>query len=109
MPKLGHFLTAYLTLGTPRDHCVWLNTECSHGHAIPIGKFIEVPNKIVSWKEIANLLKQVDPLPGIGKEFDQRYLFGFLMGMIIGDSSKSGQGKAHRHLGLSLSKKYATN
>jgi len=41
--------------------------------------------------------------------FDSRYLFGFLLGMIIGDAAKSKQGRGHRHIGLVLSKKYDTN
>ena len=36
-------------------------------------------------------------------------MFGFLVGMIIGDSAKSRSGSWHRHLGLVFSKKYESN
>jgi hypothetical protein len=36
-------------------------------------------------------------------------MFGFLLGMVIGDASKSRKGVGHRHIGLVLSKKYSTN
>ena len=41
--------------------------------------------------------------------FSREYMFGFLLGMTIGDAAKSRSKNWHRHLGLVLSKKYLTN
>jgi hypothetical protein len=108
-PKLSHFLKAYLRLGTPDEQRVWLNTEATHGHAIPIGRFITIPLKIRGWRDVELVLDQLEPLPGILLNLDKRYLFGFLLGMIVGDAAKSKQGTSHRHIGLTLSKRYDTN
>lgn len=109
MPKLGHYLKAFIALGPPKEGLVWLNTECTHGHAIPIGRFLQVPLAMGDWADLENVLSQLRPLPGAVSDFDPRYLFGFLLGMVIGDGSKSKQKTAHRHIGLVLSMKYSTN
>lgn len=109
MPKLGHYLRSYLDLGEPKAGSVWLNTDCTHGYAIPVGQFLQVPTGIKSWVDVEEVLSQLRPLSTSPETFSRRYLFGFLFGMIIGDSSKSKQKTAHRHIGLVLSKKYQTN
>lgn len=109
LPKLGHFLKAFLNLGAPNGQRVWLNTECTHGHAIPIGRFIRVPLQIEGWRDIDDTLSQLEQLPGTVTELDKRYLFGFLLGMMIGDAAKSKQKTFHRHIDLTLSMKYGTN
>ncbi len=109
MPKLAHYLKWFVALGPPKNGLVWLNTECTHGHAIPIGKFLQVPLSISSWADVDDLLSQIRPLPGATSDFDPRYLFGFFLGMVIGDGSKSKQKTSHRHIGLVLSMKYNTN
>ena len=109
MPKLGHFLSSLLSLGEPDEDRLWLTLEHTHGHAIPIGGFIQVPASVNSWLEVENVLQQtIISVPSV-QGFDSRYLFGFLLGMIIGDAAKSKQGRGHRHIGLVLSKKYETN
>src|SRR5882672_7344564 len=35
MPKLCHYLKAFLTMGNPSAGNVWLTLEQTHGHAIP--------------------------------------------------------------------------
>ncbi len=109
MPKLAHYLKGLLEFGTPADGQVWLNTDCSHGYAFPIGQFVKVPNRIGGWVDVEAVLSQLQPLSPTPESFSRRYLFGFLLGMMIGDSSKSKQKTAHRHIGLVLSKKYDTN
>src|SRR5271154_6864234 len=108
MPKLGHYLKAFIQLGIPQDGLVWLNTDCSHGYALPIGQFVQVPTNISKWEDVEAVLVQIVPLKS-PTTFSRKYLFGFLFGMIIGDGSKSKQKTAHRHIGLVLSKKYQTN
>lgn len=109
MPKLGYFLKSHLQLGEPLPGTVWLSVECTHGHAIPIGLFVQVPLTVNSWVDVKAVVDQLKPLDPAESHFDRYYLFGFLLGMIIGDSSKSKVGRSHRHLALSLSMRYATN
>ncbi|MBI2648297.1 MAG: hypothetical protein HYW93_01410 [Thaumarchaeota archaeon] len=108
-PKLVHYLRAYLRMGDPAAGAVWLSVETSHGHAIPIGTFIQVPLIVKSWAEIGSVIRQLQPLQDVRTGLDRRYLFGFLLGMLIGDSDKSHQGRSHRHLALVLSMRYDTN
>lgn len=62
-----------------------------------------------SWNEVAGVLSQLKPLDVQVNGLPREYLFGFLVGMIIGDAAKSRAKTWHRHLGLGLSKKYETN
>ncbi len=109
MPKLAHFLNAILLLHEPALERVWLTLEQTHGHAVPMGRFIQVPVIVNSWSEIETVMNQTIVTAPSTQGFDSRYLFGFLIGMIIGDAAKSKQGRGHRHIGLVLSKKYDTN
>jgi hypothetical protein len=109
MPKLGHFLKAFMQLGEPALNQVWLTIECTHGHGVPLGPFIQVPTEVKLWSDVERVINQLRPLQVLAIQFDRHYLFGFLLGMIIGDAAKSKQGSGHRHIGLVLSKKYETN
>jgi hypothetical protein len=111
MPKLAHFLKAHLLLGNPEQGTVWLTTECTHGHGIPIGDFIRVPLKIDSWSQMSSVLDQLRDMNEQKPPEPRCYLLGFLIGIMIGDASKSKskRGASHRHVGLVLSKKYETN
>lgn len=109
MPKLAHFLKALLMLGEPNDGRVWLTLEQSHGHAIPTGQFVQVPTSIMSWTDIGDVLNEIIPFAPVSGSFTRPYLFGFLLGMIIGDGHKPKQGHGHRHLSLVLSHRYETN
>jgi len=108
-PKLAHFLSLYLQLGKPKPSWVWLSVNNTSGHAIPLGPVVEVPERISEWSDVSHVLTQLTPLPTTEKRFSREYLFGFLVGMVIGDSAKSRSKNWHRHLGLVLSKKYKTN
>lgn len=108
-PKLAHFLSLFLQLGTPRPGWVWLSVNNTSGHAIPLGPVVEVPEKISSWKDVSDALAQLRPPRGNEVVGSVEYMFGFLIGMVIGDAAKSRSKNWHRHLGLVLSKKYSTN
>ncbi|MDA4135609.1 MAG: hypothetical protein OK449_01245 [Thaumarchaeota archaeon] len=109
MPKLGHFLKAFLIHGAPAQGRVWLTLEHSHGYAIPIGQFIQVPTTIRTWEDVAPVLSQIQPLVIPAQKFSRPYLFGFLIGIVIGDAHKPKQGHGHRHIELVMSEKYETN
>jgi len=109
MPKLGHFLKAFLVHGTPTEGRVWLTLEQSHGHAIPIGQFIQIPTRIQTWHDVDGVLTQITSLGTASTEFTKPYMFGFLTGIIIGDAHKPKQGHAHRRIELVMSQKYETN
>jgi hypothetical protein len=81
----------------------------SHGHAIPLGQFIQVLKTIHVWDEVDEMLSQIKPMGEETTRFTKAYLFGFLVGIVIGDAHKPKQGHGHRHLNLVLSKKYETN
>ena len=109
MPKLGHFLKAFLSLDPSTDGRVWMTLEHSHGHAIPVGQFIQVPTSISAWDDVNRVLSQIKPIGEETTKFTKPYIFGFLVGVILGDGHKPKQGHGHRHLNLVLSKKYETN
>jgi hypothetical protein len=109
MPKLGHYLRALVELGEPTESRVWLTMECTHGYANPIGQFIQVPEKIETWKDVEEVIHQVTQIGEASTQFGKAYLFGFFVGMIIGDAHKPKQGRAHRNVHIVLSKKYDTN
>ncbi len=109
MPKLGHYLKAFVELGPPMQGRLWLTLECTHGYANPIGQFVQVPTKIESWSDVQGVLAQITPLGPETPTFSREYLFGFFLGMLIGDAHKPKQGRGHRHVNITLSKKYDTN
>ncbi len=107
MPKLCHYLKAFILMGSPSAGNVWLTLEQTHGHGIPIGRFLQVPKSIRSWEDVTAVLRQFGPAEASSQT--REYLFGFLVGIIIGDAHKPKQGGGHRHIELMLSKKYDTN
>jgi hypothetical protein len=109
MPKLALYLRALLQFGEPAPGCVWLTTECSHGYANPIGQFVQVPKAIGSWKDVEEVLLQMKPIGESTLKFSKAYIFGFFVGMIVGDAHKPKQGRGHRNVQLVLSKRYETN
>lgn len=109
MPKLAHYLKAMLRLGPPGPNRVWLNTDCTHGQALPVGQFVEVPTQVNVWDDIRKVSSQLIPLDEDGLPQGLDYVLGFFLGVMIGDASKKKQGRGHRHVALVLSKKYETN
>ena len=108
-PKLAYYLGLHLQLGLPRPGWAWLSVNNTSGHAVPLGPIIQVPKTISKWEVVAAVLVQVKPLGAADDGLSREYMFGFLVGMIIGDTAKSRAKYWHRHLGLVLSKKYDTN
>ncbi len=108
-PKLAHFLRLYLELGNPKTGWVWLSVNNTSGHAIPLGPVIQVPKEISNWNDVASVLTQLRPLQGNESNLSREYMFGFFLGMVIGDAAKSRAKNWHRHIGLVMSKKYETN
>jgi hypothetical protein len=108
-PKLGYYLRAFLELGPPRDGWRWLSVNNTSGHAVPLGPFIQVPMTIGSWKDIEALLASLVPLGRGRPTFSLEYMFGFLLGVIVGDAAKKRQRGWHRHLSLVLSMRYDTS
>jgi hypothetical protein len=68
-----------------------------------------VPLEIKSWADVEEVVRQAFLEGPDAQGFDARYLFGFFLGILIGDANKSKQGRGHRHVDLTLSKKYETN
>ena len=108
-PKLAHYLSLRLQLGEPKPGRVWLSLNNTSGHAVPLGPVVEVPTSIFSWKDVAAVLIQLKSLSPEMHVLSREYMFGFLVGMLIGDAAKSKEGGGHRRIGLVLSKKYGTN
>src|SRR2546427_5755134 len=75
----------------------------------PKGPFVHVPLRITNWNEVKLVIDNLAPIGSASTDLSRPYLFGFLVGMFIGDSAKSKQGRFHRHLALQLSKRYSTN
>ncbi len=109
MPKLGHFLKAFLSLGPPDEGYVWLTLEQSHGHATPLGEFVQVRTSVESWTDVDRTISKITSINEETARFSNPYVFGFLVGVILGDAHKPKQGHGHRHIDLVLSKKYETN
>jgi hypothetical protein len=108
-PKLAHYLSEFLRRGTPRPGHVWLSINNSSRFAVPYGPFVAVPTTVTSWKDVESVLSQITPLGSEGRGFSREYMFGFLLGIAIGDAAKKRQGTWHRFLELTLSKRYDTN
>ena len=108
-PKMAHYLAIFLQHGVPRPGRVWLSVNNTPGHAIPLGPVVEVPESISGWNDVSEVLEWLKPLERLDSSLSREYLFGFLVGMVIGDAAKSRERTWHRHIGLVLSKKYRTN
>ncbi len=88
----------YYALDNPSHDCSWLSLNSTRG-GIFTGPWIKVPNKIESFNEILDVLKQLQPLPetqNLAKKFGiikdvknaKPLLFAYLLGIILGDASK---------------------
>lgn len=79
------------------------------GHAIPRGPFVQVPIEVKRWGDVASVLSKLAPLQAAPLPYSREYLFGFLLGVVIGDAAKKRQEKWHRHLELTLSMRDSTS
>ena len=91
MPNLAHHLKRYLLLGEPGGALVWLSVDIGT-HGIPMGPFLRVPRELDSWNEVWKVISQLEPLDASKGETCREYHFGFLLGMILGDTAKSKPG-----------------
>jgi hypothetical protein len=108
-PKLAHYLMAFIKLGKPESGYAWLSVSNTSRNAIPKGPFVQVPLQIVEWSQARNVLSQLRLGEENNREPELDYRFGFLLGVMMGDASKKRQKKWHRHIELTMSKKYETN
>ena len=97
MPNLAHHLKRYLLLGEPGGALVWPSVDIGT-HGIPMGPFLRVPRELDSWNEVWKVISQLEPLDASQGETCREYHFGFLLGMIVGDTAKSKPAVGHRHL-----------
>lgn len=78
-------------------------------HGVPLGPIIQVPKSVTDWRDIESVIVQVPIGPDIELVNSREYMFGFLLGITIGDAGKKRQKNWHRHLELVLSKRYETS
>ena len=119
-PFIIRLLDVYLSLGKPKENMKWLSINSTKG-GIFIGPWIQVPEKINSIDDIISVIIQLKPLDifnrelkkiGITNHIDRTLLFLFILGILIGDSSKHGikrEWRMTRRITLRLSKRYPSN
>jgi hypothetical protein len=92
----------------------WVSLNSTRG-GLFIGPWISVPIKINDIKDIEKVLSQIDPLENYYilsnkyKTKDRLFLFFYLLGIIIGDSSKhpiKRKNRINRRIQLRLTKRY---
>lgn len=99
----------------------WLSINSTRG-GLFTGPWILVPNKITTYNDLLLVINQLKPLRNICKRYKQfksidlekkkPNLFAYLLGMLVGDASKSGIQRKHRttrRISLSLTQAYKTN
>ncbi len=105
-PRLVRWLKLLLCIGKPERGFVWLPLNLGSS-GIPKAPVIQVPKRVKSWVDVEKVILQLKSngtmLPEMGKD----ECFGFILGMIVGDTSKP---TANRDsIALKLSKVYDTN
>jgi hypothetical protein len=108
-PKLGHYLQEYLRLGPPKKGHLWMSINNTSRHGVPLGPIVQIPLRITDWSDLEPVLSSIQTTVEANCSFSKEYLFGFLLGMIIGDCAKKRQRSWHRLIELVLSKRYPTN
>lgn len=96
-------------MGEPKSGWLWLSINNTPGHAVPLGRFVQVPTQVRQWNSVQPVLDQLHPVDPIRDARTNPYKFGFLLGIMIGDASKKRQKNWHRHIELVLSKRYETS
>lgn len=106
LPVLARFLELYLQIGKPENGKIWLSLNLGQ-KGVFLTKPLQVPTKIIDWKDIENALNQLEAKEDILSHMSKRECFGFLLGVYVGDACKFTKNKDC--VGLILSKKYSTN
>jgi hypothetical protein len=120
-PNLIWFLKFFLKMGLPEKNTKWLSINSTKG-GIFTGPWIEVPDKISDFRDLIKVINQLKPLPEFYdkirdfKEYNKLTarinLFAFVLGVLIGDSSKHAikrKRRVTRRITLRLSKRYKSN
>lgn len=120
-PFIIRLLEHYLDLGKPKNNSKWLSINSTRG-GLFTGPWIMVPNKISSYNNLTFVTRQLNEISvfkekvktlGIFSDSLKReYLFAYLFGFFIGDSSKTGikrKQRMVRRIQVRLSKGYGTN
>ncbi len=110
-PFIIRILDHYLNLGKPKNNLKWLSINSTRGGLL-IEPWIQVPEKIESYNDIYSVIKQLKVLQGKQIKTKKELCFAYLLGILIGDSSKTGikrKQRVTRRIHLRLSKGYKTN
>jgi len=114
-PFIIRLLEHHLKLSVPSNNCKWLSINSTRGGLFS-GPWIEVPDRVQKYPDIQKVMKQLRKISNnydyFSNKISQRAKFAFLLGMLIGDSSKTGikrRQRITRRLHLRLTKRYKTN
>jgi hypothetical protein len=120
-PSMIWLLRSFFELRKPNKNFKWLSINSSKG-GILNGPWIEVHKKITNFDDILRVISQLKPLPEFFGEANRLEIdtnliprsnfFAFVLGVLIGDSSKHAikrKRRITRRITLRLSKRYASN
>ena len=122
LPRLAKLLEYYTELGNPPSGMKWISINSTRGGMFT-GKWICVPEKITSFKQVLHFLNQLEFSEEIYvrlKQFELKddmpilkpLLFSYVLGVLVGDAGKcpiERSQRVTRRISLSLTKKYETN
>lgn len=120
-PFIIRLLQHFLILGKPKKGSKWLSINSTRG-GLFIGPWIQVPDKINSYKDISKVINQLDALPEYKQSLRELNIsqnclkkencLAYLLGILVGDASKTGIQRKHRvtrRIHIRLSKGFQTN
>jgi hypothetical protein len=96
IPFVIRLFQHYKKIGKPKKGCQWLSINSTRG-GLFTGPWVQVPLKINAFEEVEyalNQLKEIENFQVLKKKFgiktaeQKELLFAYLLGMLIGDSSK---------------------
>ncbi len=110
-PMIIHQLENFLVLGYPLEGSKWLSLNSTRG-GLFTGPWIQVPDSIANYDHILLVLKQLENILGKGSFQEIQIYFAYFLGMLVGDSSKTGiqrKNRVTRRVHIRLSKAFPTN
>ncbi|MSR86089.1 hypothetical protein EXS74_01695, partial [Candidatus Woesearchaeota archaeon] len=110
-PMIIHQLEDFLVLGFPDEKLKWLSLNSTRG-GLFTGPWIQVPEVVEDYNSILKVLKQLEKLEGNNSSEEIQLSFAYFLGMLVGDSSKTGiqrNNRVTRRVQIRLSKAYPTN